>query len=226
MGFFFRKEDKFHFFIRNLVGYNPRDFSIFRQAFVHKSSDGAEHGANNERLEYLGDSILGAIVSADLYQKYPSADEGRLSRVRANLVCRQRLNQIATDLGMCEYISFHTPQTLNQTHIPGDVVEALVAAIYLDGGMRRAEKFIRERIASAEQIKEMADSSNDKNFKSELLEWGQKMKQTVVFATESDKNNIGFRSTVRVSGEILGEGTGRTKKQAEQKAAEVAFGRL
>ncbi len=225
MELFHRKEGEFHFFLRSVIGYRPKDISIFRQAFVHKSTNRANTGgaANNERLEFLGDALLSAIAAEELYVHFPTADEGKLSRLRSNLVCRQRLNQVARELGLCQYISYHTPQRLEQTHIPGDVVEALIAAIYIDGGASRAAEFVRQKIVNAAQMDETAMPANDTNFKSTLIEWGQKYRKTVHFDTcEHGEGDSAFRSKVSVDGQLLSEGYGRNKKQAEQQAAEQA----
>ncbi len=230
MKLFFHKEERFHFFIRQIVGYKPRDISTFRLAFVHKSSVGinSKESDFNERMEFLGDSILGAVVSDLLYKKFPEANEGYMSRLRSELVCRHRLNELATDLGLCEYISYRSSLSIKKTHVPGDVVEALVAAVYLDGGMERAYEFIASKIASEEQIDSLSNLVEMHNYKSSLLEWGQKERRKIIFETDSVELNggIGFQSLATIEGKAAGIGYGNTKKEAEQKAAKKAIREL
>ncbi len=227
MKLFFREEGKFHFFIRSVVGFNPRDISVYERAFVHKSSvaRGSKESSYNERLEFLGDAVLGAIVSDFIYKKYPEANEGYLSRLRSELVCRHRLNTLAQELGLCEYISCASSINIDNTHVPGDVVEALVAAVYLDGGFERATEFVATKIASDEQIESIFVSIDSCNYKSGLLEWGQKEKRRVEFRTDTVSLNgkTGFRSYAEVDSSVLGEGVGKTKKEAEQHAAQKAL---
>ncbi len=230
---FSRKGRKFYFFLARTIGYWPRSTEHFSKAFVHRSVSPSGHlaetEANNERLEYLGDAVIETIVSDILYHKFPSADEGFLSHLRSNMVCRARLNTISFELGLDEYIVMSSRKDLAVSHIPGDVLEAFVAAIYLDGGMKRAFKFVERAIANPKRIAEAQKDSDKANFKSDLVCLGEQLDVEVIFETRKATGNLGrdedgfvlcFMSEVKIQGFVVGVGYGRSKKAAEQMAAE------
>lgn len=228
---FFQREKQFRFFISRTTGYWPRRTALFHQALIHKSAlaRGCKPHECNERLEYLGDAVLEAIVSDTLYHLLPYADEGELSKLRATLVCRQRLNDIAYTLGITNHIRCSSPNMLQHTHLPGDAVEALVAAIYLDGGLKEAQRFVLKHVASLEQINKLLSGDDTlENYKSELLELCQKKHKEVIFdSTPTIANgHSAFRTEVRISGKTVGEGIGQNKKQADQRAAQIALRKL
>lgn len=221
----------FHCFIRETIGYRPKDIKVFENAFIHKSVllRGGKPGECNERLEYLGDAILEAVVSERLYHMLPDAEEGELSKLRATLVCRERLNVVARNLGMVKYIKYNAPHKIETTHLPGDAVEAIVAAIYLDGGQRKAEAFIRSKIVTDEDILSLKKTNlSGENYKSAILEWGQKHRKEIIFESgEAIVNGVKeFRTTLFVDGIATGEGYGKSKKKADQEAARRAIEKL
>lgn len=210
------------------AGYLPRDISLYEEAFIHKSafaSNAFKRRRYNERLEYLGDAILGAVVADILYRKFPKYEEGMLTKLRSDLVCRRRLNSIAQELEFEQYIQFISSRDLKSTHIPGDTIEAFVAAIYLDAGMKRVFKFVRRCIADDAHIAMTINDAQKNNYKSELLEWGQHEHVEITFETHS-ANSDGFVSKTIVGGESIGSGTGKTKKQAEQDAAKTTLSNI
>ena len=231
---------KFHSYIRKTVGYCPRSLELYRRALTHRSAivhgdDGRIHSAkNNERLEFLGDAIIEMIVSLTLHEKFEGFDEGVLTQVRSNLVCRTRLNEVAFEIGLDEHITLQSRQDIYKSHIPGDAVEALVAAIYLDGGMRRAERFVRKNIANERQIERASVATDSTNYKSELLMRFDGRHEEITFDThklnvstkDDDGNTLNFISKVARDGIIIGVGYGTTKKNAEQKAARSALTQL
>lgn len=209
----------------NSAGYHPRDITLFEEAFIHKSafaSNAFKRKRYNERLEYLGDAILGAVVADILYRKFPNYEEGMLTKLRSDLVCRRRLNEIALELQFDKYIQFISSRSLRTTHIPGDTIEAFVAAIYLDAGLDHVFKFVRRCIADDTHIAMTVNGARQSNYKSEILEWGQHKHVEINFDTHVD-DNFGFISKTMVDGESIGSGTGKTKKQAEQNAAQSAL---
>lgn len=208
----------------------PCSTRIFQQAFVHKSvaplrNQGARK-ENNERLEYLGDAILEAVVSDILYHRFPEAQEGYLSKLRSNMVCRARLNAISMELGLDKHIIMTSRKDLAISHIPGDALEAFVAAIYLDGGMRRVRKFTLRHIANDRRIAEAQGEMSQDNFKSQLVNLGEQSGVEVFFEThrassiDDPYNEANFVSEVKLADVVVGRGTGRSKKAAEQMAAQ------
>lgn len=213
-----------------MAGYMPGSTRIFQQAFVHKSvaplrSQGLRR-ENNERLEYLGDAILEAVVSDILYHRFPEAQEGYLSKLRSNMVCRARLNAISMELGLDKHIVMTSRKDLAISHIPGDALEAFVAAIYLDGGMRRVRKFTLRHIANNRRIAEAQGEMRQDNFKSQLVNLGEQSGIEVFFEThrassiDDPYNEANFVSEVKLADVVVGRGTGRSKKAAEQMAAQ------
>ena len=226
---FSRKGRKFYRFINSITGIRPGNADLYYQAMVHKSAirrNSNRKPFNNERLEYLGDAILGAVVAQELFLLFPDNDEGFLTKTRSRIVSRANLNQIALEMGLQEWIQFHPPGDISQTHILGDALEAVIGAIFLDKGYGSARKFIRDRILT-KYLDLKAIVENDTNFKSLLIEWGQKNKCPVQFVTEeleeSNDKSIIFVARAIVNDKISGMGRGTSKKEAEQNAAGEAL---
>jgi ribonuclease-3 len=226
---FSRKGRKFYKFINSMTGIRPGNTALYRQAMVHKSvitRNRRKRSFNNERLEYLGDAILGAVVAQELYLLYPNEDEGFLTKTRSRIVSRANLNQLALDMGLQDWIQCHPSGDISQTHILGDALEAIIGAIFLDKGYGSSRKFIRNRILTKYlDLKQIVE--NDTNYKSMLIEWGQKNKHPVHFITEeytvTEENVPVFIARAIVNEKISGMGTGNSKKEAEQKAANEAL---
>lgn len=184
---------------------------------------------NNERLEFLGDAILDAIVADILYKKFEHKKEGFLTSTRSRIVQRETLNKLAVELGLDKLIISSTRNLAHNTNIYGDALEALIGAIYLDQGYRVAKKFVFETL-----IKQHLNIDNvlksEVDFKSRLIEWGQKNKVEVNFevtdASYDAQNNPVFISCVRVAGVEIGSGKGYSKKESHQMAAKVAIRKL
>ncbi|MGQ1889114.1 ribonuclease III [Thermophagus sp. OGC60D27] len=226
---FSRRGRKFYRFINSITGIRPSNTDLYYQAMVHKSAIRRHSGKkpiNNERLEYLGDAILGAVVAQELFLLFPNEDEGFLTKTRSRIVSRANLNQIALEMGLQNWIQFHPPGDISQTHILGDALEAIIGAIFLDKGYGSSRKFIRNRILTKYlNLKDIIE--NDTNYKSLLIEWGQKNKCPVQFITEeyleSKNKNIIFIARAVVNDKISGMGRGNSKKEAEQNAANEAL---
>jgi ribonuclease-3 len=214
--------------LKNILGFLPGNLRLYQLAFVHKSASGnlfKNHQINNERLEYLGDAILDSIVAEYLYNKFPGKDEGFLTQMRSKIVNRENLNSVAIKLGFTNMI---VSRMSNENHrsIYGDALEALVGALYLDIGYRKAKKLILERIIQNHvSIVKLQETETD--FKSRIIEWGQKNKKNVNFASfeefDENLNGIVFISHLIVVDEIFGRGIGTSKKDAEQNAARQAI---
>jgi len=216
----------------NILGFYPDRINLYKEAMTHRSSSiRSEKGrwVNNERLEFLGDAILDAIVADILYKDFEHKKEGFLTSTRSRIVQRETLNKLAIDLGLDKLIVSSTRNLAHNTNIYGDALEALIGAIYLDQGYRVAKKFVFETLIKQHlNIDKVLKSEVD--FKSRLIEWGQKNRIEVNFeVTESTydaQNNPVFFSRVKVGGAEIGSGKGYSKKESHQMAAKVAIKKL
>ena len=179
---------------------------------------------NNERLEYLGDAVLGAVIAHELYLRFPHKDEGALTKMRARIVNRNNMNRQAMDMGLGKLIKTQPLSDLAQTHIPGDALEALIGAIYLDRGYFKAREFILNKLLDHQPNLEDV-FENDSNYKSTLIEWGQKNRCEIFFDAEEDTTHheITFLAHAYVNNVVMGQGKGTSKKEAQQNAAEEAL---
>ena len=214
---------------KNILGFYPHNITFYQQAVRHKSSsikikDG--RWINNERLEFLGDAILDAIVADIVFKEFEYKKEGFLTTIRSKIVQRETLNKLALDLGLDRLIQ-STAKNINQkTHVYGNALEALIGAIYLDQGYRVAKKFVSDRlIRTFLNIETVAEL--EQNYKSRLIEWGQKHKVPVEFkllsASVDDDNIPLFTSSVSIYDDEISIGLGSSKKESHQRAAEVAM---
>ncbi|MDD4777394.1 MAG: ribonuclease III [Fermentimonas sp.] len=216
----------------NVLGFYPDRIDLYKEAMTHRSSSiRSKKGkwVNNERLEFLGDAILDAIVADILYKKFEHKKEGFLTSTRSRIVQRETLNKLAVDLGLDKLIVSATRNLAHNTNIYGDALEALIGAIYLDQGYRVAKKFVFETMIKQHlNIEKVLKSEVD--FKSRLIEWGQKNRVDVLFeVTDSSydsQNNPVFVSCVKVGNVEVGSGKGYSKKESHQKAAKVAIKKL
>ena len=219
--YLFRKK-KFYGLFYSDLGFVPQNEELFRLALIHRSASTYKKGfaINNERLEFLGDAVLGAIVAEMLYKFFPNKGEGFLTQLRSKIVSRESLNALAIKLGLDKEVIAKADLSRNK-HIYGDVFEAFIGAIYLDQGYQLTKKFIERHIFPKYiDIAELVE--NDTNYKSQLVEWAQKNKKNLIFDTREQDGSLRgliFVSEISIEGEKLGEGTGRSKKEAEQKAA-------
>lgn len=224
------REPYFSFY--KMLGFYPDKIDLYREALTHRSSSLRSNTGkwiNNERLEFLGDAILDAIVADILYKKFENKKEGFLTSTRSRIVQRETLNKIAVEIGIDKIITSSTRNLAHNTNIYGDALEALIGAIYLDQGYRVAKKFVFE-ILIKEHINIDSVLKSEVDFKSRLIEWGQKYKIDVSFeVTDSsydEQNNPVFESKVIVGGMNLGSGKGYSKKESHQKAAKKAIKKL
>ena len=222
-----RKE--FYLFLKELLGFFPQNLRLYDIAFIHKSAsitDSQGKLVNNERLEYLGDAILGAVIADFLFNRFPQEDEGFLTKMRSKLVNREFLTKLTFDMGLNLFIDSNTKNTLDKSHIYGDALEALIGAIYLDKDYQTAKFFVTKKILS-QYVNLTKIERVDTNFKSQLIEWSQKYKKPIKFDTieefpENSKYPT-FIATVEIEDKVVGKGTGSSKKEAQQNAAKVAL---
>ncbi len=223
----FSNEKKFYYLIKKITGVKPNSISLYELALIHKSLINKTHNGqqeNNERLEYLGDALLGAIVADYLYKKYPNADEGFLTKLRSAIVNRTNMNRIAVEMGLTELIKAQPVTNIEQTHIPGDALEAVIGAIYIDKGYDKTVRFIKSRIIDRTELKSKKNI-NKSNYKSFIIEWGQKNRCDVKFVTEESEvpnQNDQFVCFVYINQILAGKGIGNNKKESQQNAAKHA----
>lgn len=216
------------------IGYTFHDRRLLQNALMHSSyanENRARGCTSNERLEFLGDSVLGMVTATRLYRLYPDMPEGKLSRLRAELVCEQSLHAVALELGIGSYIRLGHGEARNggreRPSILADAVEAIIAAIYLDGGLESAQRFILDHILTglAEgQMHHVADYKTDLQERVQRKP-GQALEYTLLSESGPDHNKS-FTMNVLLNGSEIGRGTGRTKKEAEQSAAKSALERM
>jgi ribonuclease III len=214
-----------------ILGFRPTHMRLYEMAFIHKSAslilpDGSS--INNERLEYLGDAILDAIVADYLFRHYPDMDEGFLTKMRSKMVKRKHLNLLALRLGIDKLVVAQTNPVNVSKHLYGNAFEALVGAVYIDKGYHRTSIFINRIIKRYVNLERLIISDSD--YKSQLIEWAQKQKQEIVFESREEiKANTHlplFITHVKVANEIIGRGMGDSKKNSEQKAAKTGLEHL
>lgn len=210
--------------LKKITGLYPRNEELYKLAFIHKSASLKQHDGiviNNERLEYLGDAILDAVVAEYLYIKFPDKKEGFLTQTRSKIVNGAYLGQLATQLGIDKFIISHAQNYYSNKHILGDAFEAFIGAIYLDHGYQAVRKFLYRQLLK-KHIDITKILKTETNYKSKLIEWAQKDKKEVIFkTTQEDTESLvpEFISMVSIDDEEIGRGKGLSKKEAEQNAA-------
>lgn len=228
----FRKDKESYFRFYKMLGFYPRNISIYEQALLHKSSSiKSEQGRllNNERLEFLGDAILDAVVADIVYKKFEGKREGFLTNTRSKIVQRETLNRLAIEIGLDKLIKYSARQSSHNSYMCGNAFEALVGAIYLDRGYRACKHFMEHRIIGP-YINLEKISRKEVNFKSKLIEWSQKNRVELTFEliTQSHDQCFSptFESEVLIEGIPAGRGIGYSKKESQQRAAHESMGKI
>jgi len=211
-----------------MTGMYPTNIDVYKVAFIHKSAVRNENGnknLNNERLEFLGDAILASVVADYLFKFYPYQKEGFLTKLRARIVNREQLNEVALNMGLQYHIVAQS--RFNGTkNVYGNALEALIGAVYIDKGYDKTKEFILKKIILKYiDVKDLAE--HDSDYKSQLIEWAQKHKFDIAFEDEevesTEQSSLFFTSIVKVQDKILGQGKGLSKKEAQQKASHQAL---
>lgn len=210
--------------IQNIAGFTPSNLELYRLATMHSSiakENGRGYKESNERLEYLGDAILGAAVADFLFKKFPFKPEGFLTEIRSRIVNREALNLLARKIGVANIVQFDQKNAHLQQVILGNTLEAIVGAIYLDKGYIRTRKFVIDKLINPNyDVDDLVNS--DTNFKSKIIEWAQREGKDVKFEilnVKKARNHKEFTAQVLVNSEAMGTGYGNSKKKAEQDAA-------
>ena len=216
-------------FLKNVLGIRPKNLDIYKMAFTHSSvsaKNTVNKAFNNERLEYLGDAVLSAVIADYLFKKYPFHLEGALTEMRSKIVCRDNLNKLSRKMGLAKFVVIEP--NCNPKSIDGDAFEALIGAIYLDKGYNKTKKIIINKLLL---ILMDVDSvlQEDKNYKSKLINWAQKKNHKVRFENHEIDNPKGrklFISLCYLDDHLVAEAEDFKIKMADQLAAQKACEKL
>lgn len=226
------KNRRFYFELVNILGFLPRRLSHYRLAFLPKSANHNQNNGtiiNNERLEYLGDAILNAIVAEYLFSRFPEGNEGFMTKMRAQIVKRKNLDYLATKMDIPRMIAPGVSPGNKSKHLYGNALEALIGAIYLDRGYHAARRFFVRKIMQ-KHIDLFKLVKKDPDYKSRIIEWAQKNRHKIVFESKEEHNSSSktpsFISTIILKGDQKGTGRGESKKEAEQQAAMEALANI
>ncbi|MDN3722995.1 ribonuclease III [Aequorivita sp. SDUM287046] len=225
------KSGEFSNSLKKILGFKPKDISIYKTAFTHRSTNEKNLSGqpqNYERLEFLGDAMLGAVIAAHLFKKVPDGNEGYLTKMRSKVVSREHLNELGRDLHLVKFLKTTVPAQQFSGNIYGNVFEALVGAIYLDRGFKYCEKFIQKRV-----IKPYVDIKKLEgkviSYKSLFIEWCQKNKKQFHFEVYEDtgKDEMKhFAIRLKLEDEVVAKARATSKKKAEERASKRAFYKL
>jgi ribonuclease III len=218
--------------LKKILGFKPGNLKLYEIAFIHRSAtftmpDGKK--INNERLEYLGDAVLDAILSDYLFEKFPDATEGFMTKIRSRIVNRDILNQLSISMGINNILISNISSAQPTKNLYGDALEALIGSVFLDKGFRKTKKlFIRNVLNKYLDLELIINTDTD--YKSLVFEWVQKHKSNLIFTYNEEydfnlKKSV-FSTTLIIDKEEMGEGHGSSKKEAEQEAASQAWKRL
>jgi ribonuclease III len=230
---FFNSQDKrLASSIKLIIGRKPLNLSLYRLAMTPASlGEESVKGfrISNERLEFLGDAILGSVIAEHLFQKFPYRDEGFLTETRSKLVNRETLNDIGIKIGLKKTLEFvlGSRQFTGNKSLYGDILEAFVGAVYLDRGYRFTQKFILKRILIHMDLEGMISTVS--NFKSKIIEWSQKENKEIEYKVVQINGNQRYKEFVvelLIEGNPVSQGKGPTKKKAEQEASKNACDQL
>ena len=212
-----------------IVGYRPYNLKLYKLATKHTSIATPNNlgvRESNERLEYLGDAILGAIVAEYLFKKYPFKDEGFLTEIRARIVNRESLNNLGKKVGLRDIIQYDSAKRNLHAHksIFGDTMEAVIGAVYLDRNYKYCKQFVLSKLIEPHfNIDELVNTNL--NYKSRIIEWSQKNNKTIKYelAEMVEKGNFKeFEMLLYIDDELISKGHGQSKKKAEQAASRKA----
>lgn len=214
--------------IQKVIGFKPQTLFYYEKAFTHRSTnktDSKGNPMNYERLEFLGDAMLSAVIAAHLYNEAPTGDEGYLTKMRSKIVSRDHLNELGRDLDLIRFVDSKVPTQHFGENIHGNIFEALVGAIFLDKGYDFCQNFIRKSV-----INPYVDIAKLEgkviSYKSILIEWCQKEKKSFHYDVFDDNANDGqkyFGVKLSIDGKIIAKARATSKKKAEEKASQRAF---
>lgn len=223
-----KADENFYYELKELLNFKPIKLNTYKKAFTHRSLkmiDNKGKPINYERLEFLGDAILGSVIASYLYKKAPRGDEGYLTQMRSKVVSRENLNQLGKDLNLIRFVKSNISKDHVGENIHGNILEALVGAIYLDRGYNYCHQFIYEKLilpyVNLERLENKITS-----YKGLIIEWCQKQKKKYNFDTYEDTGKAvkkHFSVRISIDGRIIAKGRSTSKKKAEEIAAKRVY---
>lgn len=224
----FKRNGNFFMVLTKILGFKPKELKFYHKAFTHRSmniKDSKGNAINYERLEFLGDAMLSAVIASHLYLEVPSGDEGYLTKMRSKIVSREHLNELGKDLKLIDLVKSKIPQGQFGDNIHGNLFEALVGAIFLDKGYKYCENFIYKRVIIPYVDIETLEGKVI-SYKSLLIEWCQKEKKTFGYNVYEDTGNDDVRHfsvKLSIDEKVIAKARATSKKKAEEKASKRAF---
>jgi ribonuclease III len=223
-----KNEEEFYVAIKKLLGFRPKNINYYKTAFIHRSIkvlDENGNPINYERMEFLGDAMLGSIIAAFLFKMVPDGDEGYLTQMRSKIVSRNQLNALGKDLGLILFVKSTISKNRMGQNIYGNIFEALIGAIYLDRGYRYCEKFIDKRVINA--FVDIPSLENKiTSYKGIVIEWCQKTKKKLEFVIYEDSGNEKIRHysvKLMLDNKVVSKGRSTSKKKAEEIASKRIY---
>mgnify|MGYP006158701113 CR=1 FL=1 len=223
-----QEDHKLFIELKKVLKFSPKDIKKYKKAFTHRSVQMLDKKGipiNYERLEFLGDSILGSVISSYLYKKVPTGSEGYLTQMRSKIVSRKHLNELGKDLNLIRFVKSNIDQSNVGDNIHGNIFEALIGAIYLDKGYNFCQKFIYEHVivpyVDIEKLEGKITS-----YKGLIIEWCQKKKKKYKFDTYEDSGNESvkhFSVKISIDGEQVAKGRATSKEKAEEQASKRVY---
>ena len=226
-----RNEDDEAFFLKlkKILGFTPKDLFTYKKAFIHRSIQEIDKDTgrfiNYERLEFLGDAMLSAVIASYLFQEVPTGNEGYLTQMRSKIVSREHLNELGRDLNLLQFVKSSISHSKFGENIHGNIFEALLGAIYLDRGYNYCKKFIYKRVIDP-YVDVPKLEGKITSYKSLFIEWCQKQKHEFEYEVYEDTGNDTlkhFSVKLRLNGKIIAKGRATSKKKAEETASKRAY---
>ncbi len=218
--------------IKKILGFSPSNISLYEKALIHRSATFTKDDGrriNNERLEFLGDAILDAVLSDYLFNEFPDYDEGKLTKIRSKIVNGHMLNKLSVSLGIDSLLISHINNGNKGKKLYGDALEAFIGSVFLDKGYLKTKEFIIRRLLNKHLDLSLILITED-DYKSQVYQWAQKLNKRIDLSYiedfDQEHNIIHFTTTLRIDHEIFGQGTGVSKREAEQIASYVAWTKI
>ena len=222
------QDGNFFLQLKRILGFNPKNKTLYLKAFTHRSmniKDDKGNAINYERLEFVGDAMLSAVIASYLFSEVPQGDEGYLTKMRSKVVSREHLNELGKELNLIDLVESKIPKNNFGSNIHGNLFEALVGAIYLDRGYKYCEKFVYSKIIKPHVDIETLEGKVI-SYKSLLIEWCQKEKKTFEYEVYEDTGNDElkhFSVKLSIDKKVIAKARATSKKKAEEKASKRAF---
>ena len=222
------KDGNFFIVLSKTLEFRPSDIEIYKKAFTHRSMnirDTQGDLINYERLEFLGDAMLGAVIAFHLYKEAPKANEGYLTKMRSKIVSREHLNELGRELNLIDLIESKISKNNFGDNVHGNLFEALIGAIFIDKGYNECEKFIYKKVINPHVDIELLEGKVI-SYKSLLIEWCQKEKKTFYYDVYEDTGNDNqkhFSVKLSINDKVVAKARATSKKKAEEKASKRAY---